>query len=117
MAYQPLLTGLENRDFGVKRVEANTPEGWKFACDIAIAKLASTLQPFTAEDVRAIAGDPPNHHNAMGARFLAAARSGLVAKQGYTTPSRPSRHANAIAVWRGIPNTVIVVPVPSQGDV
>jgi hypothetical protein len=100
-AFQPMLTGLEGRDFGVKRVDANTPDAWRIACDIAIAKLASTLKPFTAEDVRATVGDPPNHPNAMGARFLAAARAGLLEKQGYTSPSRPSSHASVIAVWCG----------------
>lgn len=102
------------RDGGVDRVSANTPDDWKFACDTAIARFAATLKPFTAEDVRAIVGDPPNHPNAMGARFLIAARAGMLEKLGYKNPARPSSHSSVIAVWRGIPNTVIVVPEPRR---
>ena len=89
------------RNAGVDSVSANTPDEWKLACDLAIAKLAATHQPFTAEDVRAVVGGPPNHPNAMGARFLAAAKTGTLEKLGYRNPARPSSHSSVIAVWRG----------------
>ena len=88
------------RDEGAATVEDNTPDDWRAACDNAIASLAATGQEFTAEDVRAICGDPPNHPNAMGARFLAASRSGLLERVAYRRPARATSHASVIAVWR-----------------
>ena len=93
--------GCQRRDRGADRVMHNTPDDWAIACDRAIAKLAATCKEFTAEDVRAICGDPPNHPNAMGARFLSAVRGGALLKVGYRHPARKSSHASVIAVWRG----------------
>lgn len=101
MSIQPTLTGDDLRDAGTSQVSANTPSDWKAECDRAIQFLASSARTFTAEDVRAIAGDPPNHPNAMGARFLAAAKANLIERVGYQKPVRATRHANPLAVWRG----------------
>lgn len=93
--------GAELRDLGVERVDRNTPEWWKAAADRSIARFASLGTDFTAEDVRAVVGDPPNHPNAMGARFLHALRAKTIVKVGYRSPARSSSHASVIAVWRG----------------
>jgi len=102
MSSQLTLTGSGFRDAGTSQVSANTPDDWKIACDRVIQKFAAADRTFTAEDVRAVVGDPPNHPNAMGARFLAAAKAQLIVRVGYCTPARSSRHANALAVWRGL---------------
>jgi hypothetical protein len=94
--------GSSLRDAGVTTVTRNTPQWWKDACDRAIATLAARGVDFTAEDVRAVVGDPPAHPNAMGARFLAAVKDGLIVKQGYKSPARRSSHASVIAIWRGV---------------
>lgn len=94
-------TGKDLRDEGVASVYGHTPESWRSSTQLLIAQLASNGQPFTAEDVREIVGDPPNHHNAMGAQFIGAAKAGLIEKVGYTQPTRSSRHASVMAVWRG----------------
>jgi len=97
-----MATGLELRDAGVAQVERNTPEWWKAEAARAIATLAAAGRDFTAEDVRAVAGDPPSHPNAMGAAFLRAASEGAIIKVGYRSPVRKSSHASVIAVWRGV---------------
>lgn len=96
-----IKSGEELRDAGVSSVNKNTPEEWKAACRLAIARLASTGETFTAEDVRKQIGDPPNHANAMGAQFIGAAKEGIIQKVGYAQPMRPSSHARCIASWRG----------------
>lgn len=83
-------------------MEGHTPEDWRETCDAAIRELARTRGPFSAIDVRAIVGDPPNHYNAMGARFLAAARAGLIVRVGYVVSDRPTLHAHPIAQWVGV---------------
>lgn len=94
------LTGAELRDLGIDKINSKTPEAWKTACDLAIARLALTGQEFTAEDVRRAVGDP-HHPNAMGARFNVAAKQGVIEHVGYRKPARASRHAAPIGVWRG----------------
>lgn len=96
------MTGTDLRDSGTSSVSANTPEWWRAAADLAIAQCAATLVPFGADEVRAIAGDPPNHPNAMGARFLAAARAGIIRRVGYEPSKRASLHAHPVARWVGV---------------
>lgn len=101
----PQLTleeAIRRRDRGAEAASDATSDAWRTACDAAIHRLAASGREFTAEDVRALVGDPPTHPNAMGARFLAASRSGLVEKLGYRQPSRASSHASVIAIWRGL---------------
>lgn len=74
---------------------------WRAAVDDAILTLAVTGGEFTAEDVRAIAGDPPDHPNALGARFSSAAKRGEIVRVGFRIATRASRHSHPIAVWRG----------------
>ena len=95
------MDGKDLRDAGISSVDAHTPRWWKDACDRAIHTLAARGVEFTAEDVRAVVGDPPNHPNAMGARFLAACKAGVIVKQGYKNPARRSSHASVIAIWKG----------------
>lgn len=94
-------TGKDLRDEGVASVNGHTPETWKDSAQLLIARLASTGETFTAEDVRREVGDPPAHWNAMGAQFIGAAKAGIIEKVGYTQPTRSSRHASVMAVWRG----------------
>ena len=74
--------------------------GWIELADQVIARLASYGEPFSAEDVRRWAGDPV-HPNAVGARFNAAARRGLIVKWGSVKATRPERHANEMRLWVG----------------
>lgn len=95
--------------------EAADPE-WRARVDQAIGALATARDEhgeplrFTAEDVRAIAGDPPGHPNAMGARFNAAARRGQIRKVAYRLATRPSLHCHPISVWVGTERPKGAVP-------
>ncbi|MFN9955730.1 MAG: hypothetical protein ACK55I_21745, partial [bacterium] len=71
------MTGEELRDRGILAVDANTPEDWKATCDGVISWLARNGAEFTAEDVRPWIPEPP-HPNAMGARFSAAVKTGVI---------------------------------------
>ncbi len=98
--------GARRRDEGTEQVDRDGSPGmvaWRAAADEAIAGLAEAGRAFTAADVRAVVGDPPGHFNAMGSRFLAAARAGVIERVGYERSARPSLHAHPVAVWRGKP--------------
>lgn len=94
------MNGTELRDLGVAAVDRNTDSTWKLNADDTIRAMSLSGYEFTAEDIREFAGDPPTP-NAMGARFLAASRSGLIKKIGYRNARRPDAHARALAVYRG----------------
>jgi hypothetical protein len=95
------VDGAHLRDAGVSRIDsAPDVDAWRFFADRAIEKLAAAGEPFDAEDVRELAGDPP-HGNAMGARFLRAAKRGLITRAGFRQARRPSSHAHVNPTWRG----------------
>jgi D-arabinose 1-dehydrogenase-like Zn-dependent alcohol dehydrogenase len=85
---------------GMAQADAAEHEAWKTKADAAIDQLAKSGKDFTAEDVRAIAGDP-SRPNAFGARIQAAKRDGTIVRVGYRASQRASLHAHPIAVWRG----------------
>lgn len=85
---------------GMARATAAEPLPWIQRADEAIARLAREGVEFTSEDVRRIAGDP-EHPNAMGGRFNAAARRRLILCVGRRPAERPSLHGHELRVWRG----------------
>ena len=93
--------GDELRDQGVRKVYEAEDDGWKVRAEAAIYVLAKRGQSFTAEDVRAVVGDP-TRPNAMGALFRLASAHGIIERVGFSKPVRPSRHASMMAVWRGV---------------
>ena len=96
---QPVHTGRELRDTGVAQVAAASPNFLAKATE-AIKALARQDEPFTAEDVAALTGRP-DRPNAMGAALISAHKAGIIVKVGYVQATRRSRHASALAVWRG----------------
>lgn len=94
------MTGTELRDNGIALVDQATPDQWKNEADSLIVSMARSGAEFTAEDVRAWVGDPPKP-NAIGARFMAALRSGIIERAGWKHASRREAHARALAVYRG----------------
>jgi len=101
MNKKPNLTGAQLRDIGAAKVSKHTPDEWKNTVDGVILSMAASGEEFTAEDVREFAGDPPNHHNAMGARFLSAVKQGIIVRIGFANSRRKRSHAAVIAVYRG----------------
>ena len=109
-AVETLQAGEQLREVGMALADEAAAAAWKERVDAAISSLARRQGldgplPFTAEDVRLLAGDPPEgtSPNAMGARFMAAARRGQIRKVGYRNGVRPSLHAHPIAIWVGAP--------------
>jgi hypothetical protein len=72
---------------------------WKERAGQAINQLVAKGDPFTAEDVRALAGDP-DHPNSMGAALSKAARAGRISAIGWGEPSRTERHGNKMRIWQ-----------------
>ena len=89
------------RDRGIALVDAAEPAPWKDRADAAIRELASSGAEFSAEDVRAIAGNP-DRPNAMGARFNAAVKSGILVYVRHSPSNRAQLHRCKVAVWRGV---------------
>lgn len=101
---QPSLLDAEGRalaDLGGDLARRAVHTSWRIACDGAIADLAATGEPFTAEDVRERVGVMTGRESAMGGAFRAAAREGLILAAGWRTASRPEAHQRALRVWRG----------------
>lgn len=100
----PLLTGEELKASGMESVLEHTPLEYK-------EKFIGTIEGFargycfTAEDVRALVGDPPEevHYNCFGSLMRRAAMLKLIVK----TPERrkarrASLHSSELAVWRRV---------------
>lgn len=86
---------------GMTLADQAASDDWKDRWDAAIVALAAMGEEFCADDVREIAGPPTDHPNACGARFQAAARSGLIRPVGYRKSARDVLHAHPIALWVG----------------
>jgi hypothetical protein len=76
-------------------------EGTRWVADAryAVASFCSVGVPFTAEDVRRVAGNPPSP-NAIGALFNAIAEEGWIVFMGYEKATRPEAHGRMIRVWK-----------------
>jgi hypothetical protein len=85
----------------MERADAAEGSLWKARADEAISALARSGIEFTAEHVRELAGDP-EHFNAMGPRFAAAAKAGLIRYVRHQKSNRPSLQSCAIRVWVGV---------------
>jgi hypothetical protein len=96
----PLFDGETLKRTGMERADNAEPVEWKDAADAAIAQLAASGVEFTADDIRAICG-PPSRPNAVGSRFQAAARRGLIRMVGTRIATRPSLQSCLVRVWRG----------------
>jgi hypothetical protein len=89
------------RDEGINRVVAHTPEEFKIKVRQAAFQLAKIPRLFTAEDIRKITGDPPNHYKAMGGLVFGLVTSGLIKKVGFTQARRTSSHACLLQTYVG----------------
>lgn len=89
------------RDNGIDLVDMAADNWWKEIVDDAIAYLAATGTPFTADDVRDLGIPDPHAPQAWGARFMAATRAGLIVRVGDASSRRPSVHAHRIGLYVG----------------
>lgn len=88
------------RDEGIVRANEAADPWWASCFDTAVAYLASTGIPFTADDCRDLV-PPPRHPNQVGARFNAAAKAGVIRQAGYALSRSRSRHAGVLRRWVG----------------
>lgn len=86
---------------GMQQAEEGASDGWKETWSQAIRLLAVIGDPFTSDDVRAIAGEPWDHPNACGSLFHRAAREGLIRQVGYRKSERAKLHKHPLTLWQG----------------
>jgi hypothetical protein len=96
-----LFTAQELQAQGMALADEAEPSQWKADADQAIALLAGIGKPFSAEDVRRLAGSPI-HCAAVGPRFQAAIRSGVIRVVGYTTGQRPVSRGRLMRLYQGV---------------
>jgi hypothetical protein len=100
------LTGVELRDAGYDSVIAADEavhRGHRAAIETALAELIAGGEPFTADDVHRLLGDDfhPHSPSLVSALFGTWRIAGRIRPVGWTTSTRPSRHAAAVRVWTG----------------
>lgn len=93
----------DRRDLGAALADEASGEWWRSTADRAIAAMAALGRPFTADNLVEHTGLPEAASpRAMGARFLTAARHGVIEPVGYTTSRRPSARMAVVRVWQGV---------------
>jgi len=78
-----------------------SPEDWRDEAEGIIRYLASTGQPFTADDLRDMGLAEPDHPNRFGALFNAMAHDEIIRCVGYAKARKVSRKGGRILVWQG----------------
>ena len=95
-----LAEGRAERDRGMARAEASRHSAWDRAViDQAIGVLAATGREFSSNDVRERL--PDVRPALVGARFMHAARRGLIERIGDELAAHKAGHARRVGVWRG----------------
>ena len=91
--------GDARKDAGTAQVLANTHDSYAQAFERAAR--VCMAEEFTSEDLTIIAGQPPNHPNAVGALMRKLAKQGLIVPTGkWTKAKRPNQHSAMLQVWR-----------------
>lgn len=95
-------TAQAERDAGARVADEVAGAWWQQTADAAIEHMAARGVPFTADDLVDVTGLPEARSpRAMGARFLTAARRGVIVPVGYTTSRRRGARCAVVRVWRG----------------
>ena len=90
-------TGIARRDDALAAVEAHATDDDCRRIDNAIRDVAARGRPFSANDVRHLVSGAPGP--LMGARFQAAARTGLIRRIGYVASTKANTHAHPVTEW------------------
>jgi hypothetical protein len=98
-----LEQALSERQAAQDKVLERVDWAWRDRVNQAISQLARKPVDFTADEVRAVAGEPPQgtHYNALGALIQHAARRGQIEPVGFTRSYRVCGHGNLVRLWRG----------------
>lgn len=105
IAIQPSLFEATKRRNAAMRWAERNPANTAYRAKLigAIEQLAGSGGPFTSDDVRRVAGDPPVDcsPNVAGAVINHAARAGLIRMVGWTKSARVIGHGNDVRLWQG----------------
>ena len=103
MSATQLTLAMQARELGLELVLDRRSE-YRSRLEKAIKWFAEDGIEFTADDVRAMCGDPPKgvSTNVTGALFAAAAKAGLIHMTGYGISSRVQGHGNLTRRWVGV---------------
>lgn len=98
-----LIDALNRREAAMRWVEQNADATYRDRLIAAIEQLAATGRNFCADEVRYLAGEPPEgqHYNVIGAVINHAARRGVIEFVGFTRSMRVIGHGNRIGLYRG----------------
>lgn len=88
---------VRRRDRALADVEGDADAQDRAVIDQAIRAVAARGRPFSANDVRHLL--PVVRTSLIGARFLAAAKAGVITRIGYVVSTDPGTHARPIAQW------------------
>lgn len=83
---------------GIARADAAADPDVRAMVDEEIRRAAASGQVFSSNSIRGFL--PDDVGPLMGARFLAAAKAGLIVRVGYESSTKASTHAHPIAQWR-----------------
>ena len=89
------------RDAGVEAATRSEDPEWLQRASEVIERFASSGEHFSADDIRAIVGDPVRAAS-MGGAFRSAVSRGLIAPAGLGTSSRIERHGGLMRLWVGV---------------
>ncbi|WP_160050728.1 hypothetical protein [Nocardiopsis sp. FR4] len=90
----------EGRRLREEALAGASADGWDNAViDQAIRFFAASGRRFSANDVRPLL--PLVRRAAIGARFMAASRRGVIRRVDSTPSTDPGTHAHRITVWEG----------------
>lgn len=88
------------RDVAISLAEDADRDGWdRKVIDQAIESFADKGVAFSSNDVRPLL--PEVRPALIGARFLAAARSGRIRRVGYVPSTQKTTHGHPVAQWVG----------------
>jgi hypothetical protein len=79
---------------------AERAQAWTDVARTAMASLCAAGAIFSAENIRALVGDPPGGGAAMGALFHHAAAEGWIVPAGFTRTTRPERRRSVLGLWK-----------------
>lgn len=98
-----LEDAIQLKDAGIAQVLENADVEYRHQLYRAIQECAATGTTFSADHVRALAGEPPpgQSSNIIGAVFNHAAKAGLIRTVGFTRSSQVRGHANTIRLYKG----------------
>lgn len=100
-----LEDALRARDEGARAAENSLFTGWRLWAEHELDRLAESGERFTADDLRAVVGAPPDgeHVNGIGGLFLRASQRGRIESLGFRTSQRPEARGRPLRVWVGTP--------------